>query len=228
MPNTPVPTKEGRPKRRAAKEAAKKIKKIANDDNHDDYIDIEDDFAPPKSPFFVDNCLDSFDSPSSLSIDLPSFPLSLSTNHELSLASIQEESCYSEPDSKLMSDGEIERANQEIECEIRRRRRRQNYNRLDLSESTYLHIDLFSPSTKSPRTAVAAALQLTPFCGIETTPSHVYRYYEGGVGGGTTSRRKSKRFARRQTASCSFTRRVRSRRGKKGGHNRMNPRKLYN
>ncbi len=185
-----------RVKRRAATEAEKKIKKIADDVDEEDLVIAkqhenarkkhrnEGPTTPTgKSLFF--EC----DSVSSFSISLPS------------LSSIPEGSCLSES-TTLMSDQDIELANKEMEREIRRQKRLINSTgTMYLSEKSAHRMSLFSPQT-SPYKAIA--LELTPYVGLPTTPLEKYQCQSA------PAKRASGRSARRAVSS-SFDRRLRHR-----------------
>jgi hypothetical protein len=189
MSDTPVSPKNRRSKRRAAIEAASKIKKIVDDDIHYEHkshtldgeaVNVNKDerkkkctttTQTQKSLFF--NYQNADPSPS---LSISNSPLSFA-----SLSSIPEEFCLSDStnigsimtSSSFNGDQTIS-INEEIDREWRRRQRLINSTgTMYLSEKTGYRISLHSPQ-KSP--VRATKLTFTPFACFPTTPIHVYQY----------------------------------------------------
>ena len=207
MSGTPIPPNNQRSKRRAAIDAANKIKKIVNDDAlSEDTVNAKEDLrkknrkstAPTKNSLLF-NHQDTEPSPvlsislSSLSSIPEDFCLSESTN----IGSLLSPSPFGDEDHSKYFDEELKLANEEMELEFRRHQRLVNSTGpMFLSEKTAYRLSLYSPQTSPFH---ATKLSLTPFASVPTTPMHVYQY--------RASRGSS---ARRTPSNAARVRRVRS------------------
>lgn len=209
MSGQPIPTERRRSKRRASIEAAKKIKKMVHEDitpaeefeyEYESKRSKKDNKrkAPKqKSAFFHQQGHRTPSSSLAMSLSsLPAIREDVFSSRTIEVGSFMSPSPYSIEEFYELLDEELNRDNEDMEREYRRRQRLVNSTgTMYLSSNTEYRMSLYS-SKRSP--IYAKTLQLTPFVDVPTTPMHVYQYRPG-----TASRTES---AQRPPPSSSSSR----------------------